>query len=290
VDAAEATELLAETTGRPFTILGPLTGGETGATAIQDADGQRFVLKWTDDPTDQRLRRRGVELAERLRADAGWPAPQQRTFDAGAVLLVLQDLMPGAAVEHLSHGLVDELLALHERRLGVATSPADAAAADEAAAELIITLVVGGDGYCLHEPLRTHDVRTRRIVERIEAVGRALDPSELGGTDVVHGDLHPGNLLQVSGRLSAVVDLDYARVGDARFDLAMLALSSLGVEADPGVRRRLLELGIDELPDALRAAYVGNFLLRCLDWGVRKDRAAEVEFWIAHADRLLPDS
>ena len=50
-----------------------------------------------------------------------------------------------------------------------------------------------------------------RVVERIEEMGRALDPADLPGGGVVHGDLHPGNMLQIEGRLSAVVDLDYAR-------------------------------------------------------------------------------
>lgn len=52
--------------------------------------------------------------------------------------------------------------------------------------------------------------------------------------DIVHGDLHPGNLLQTDGRLFAVVDLDYAKVGDGTFDLTLLALASLGVEVERG--------------------------------------------------------
>lgn len=104
-------------------------------------------------------------------------------------------------------------------------------------------LTLGGRDYCLHEPLRAFDVRTRRIVERIEAVGRALDPRDLGSADLVHGDVHPGNLLQVDGELSAVIDMDYTCVGDAGFDLATLALSSLTVSVDRDVRTRLFHRG-----------------------------------------------
>jgi hypothetical protein len=37
------------------------------------------------------------------------------------------------------------------------------------------------------------------VVEQIEAIGRALIPADLAGHDIVHADLHPGNLLQVDG-------------------------------------------------------------------------------------------
>jgi hypothetical protein len=35
----------------------------------------------------------------------------------------------------------------------------------------------------LHEPLRRHSTQTRRIVERIEEIGRALTPPDLFGAE-----------------------------------------------------------------------------------------------------------
>lgn len=282
--AEEATDLLSEATGDAFEVRGPLAGGETGATEVVDSHGRRFVLKWELDPGNQVLRRQGALLADRLRTLAAWPAPKQACLDIGGCLLVLQEFMDGRPVESFTHGLLDELEALHQSRVGLARDEDT----DLWAEDMIETLVHGGNGYCLHEPLRGFDDRTRRIVERIEAIGRSLDPIDLVGRDVVHGDLHPGNLLQVDGALSAVVDMDYTRVGDASFDLTMLALSSLGVVVEPGVRSRLFEDGVAELSDARRSAYVGNLLLRFLDWPIRKGRTEEIEFWIAQADRLLP--
>ena len=137
---------------------------------------------------------------------------------------------------------------------------------------------------------RRHDARTRRVVERIEEMGRALDPADLPGGGVVHGDLHPGNMLQIEGRLSAVVDLDYARVGDPVFDLTMLAVASLEHDVEAGVRRRLMVAGVESLESEQRAAYIGNLLLRLLDWPIRKGRVDEIEFWLTMADRLLGDA
>ena len=284
IGVTQAVELLSDVAGKRFRVLQPLAGGETGATAIEDPHGRRYVLKWEVDPDNRMRRHEGARLADRLRVEAGWPAPEQQLFDTDECLLILQEFMPGSTVEWLSSELVDSLFDLHDGRLGLAL-PSDT---DDWAQDMIEILVHGGNGYCLHEPLRRFDHRTRRIVDRIEEIGRSLDPSELGGGDVVHGDLHPGNLLQEAGRLTAVIDMDYVRVGDSAFDLVMLALSSLEVGTERGVRSRLFARGIDELPEPRRSAYVGNFLLRALDWPIRKSRPDEVEFWIAQADQLLP--
>lgn len=284
VTAVDAVSLLSDVVGTEYVLVGPLAGGETGATAVDSAAGQRYVLKWELDLDNQDRRREGVDLADRLREEARWPAPRQQVIEAGECLFVLQEFLPGATVNHLSHELVDTLFEMHERRLDMASDQKPNRWADD----MIEILVAGGNGYCLHEPLRTFNPRTRRVVERIEEIGRSTKPADLQADNVVHGDLHPGNLLQTEGRLSAVVDMDYTRLGDADFDLTMLALTSLGVAVEPGVRTRLYERGLQQLPEPRQRAYVGNLLLRFLDWPIRKNRPTEIEFWLAEADRLLP--
>ncbi|WCO69193.1 phosphotransferase [Iamia majanohamensis] len=264
-------------------LVGRLAGGETGATEIRDEAGRSWVLKWEHDLATRARRREGVALAERLRVEAGWPAPRQEVVEDDDWTFVVQELRPGEPVTRLSHPLVDELLRLHELRLGLARS----GDRDHWADDLLTTLTVGGQGYCLHGPLRTHDARTRALVARIEQIGHGLDPDALPAADLVHWDLHPGNLLQQRGRLSGVVDLDFVLVGDAAFDLVTLAMTSVAVEADPGVRSRLLAVALDDLDPARRGAYVGHLLVRFLDWPIRRGRWDEVEMWLGQADRLL---
>lgn len=283
IDALGAVVLLSECVGTAHEVVGPLAGGETGATEIRRADGERYVLKWSQDPNDQRSRREGARLAERLRVEAGWPSPVQELFDLDDALLIVQQFMPGTDVELISHALVDQVVELHRSRTALAPEPASSWGSD-----MVELLVEGGRGYCLHEPLRNHDARTRRVIERIEEIGRSSHPDELDGRDVVHADLHAGNILQRDGRLTAVVDMDYTRVGDAAFDLATLAVSSLGVGVEPGVRERLVELALDTLSDARRRVYVANLVLRNLDWSIRKQRGEELEFWLAQTEWLLP--
>jgi hypothetical protein len=79
----------------------------------------------------------------------------------------------------LTHWLVDDLLSIHHRRLGLA----DVGDRNGWGDDMIETLVEGGNGYRLHEPLRRHSTQTRRIVERIEEIGRALTPPDLFGAE-----------------------------------------------------------------------------------------------------------
>lgn len=280
---AEAVGLLTEITGEPYALTGRLSGGETGAHGVRHAPtGRRFVLKWETDEHSQGLRREAVILTERLRNEAGWPVPVQRTLAAQGCLLVLQEHMPGQPVEVFGEGVVEEVLGLHARRLGLARSedPSHWPAA------LIETLIVGGRGYCLHESLRGYDERTARLVAGVEAFATSLDPGDLAGGDIVHWDLHPGNLLGAAGLLTAVVDTDFACVGDAAFDLVMLAVTSLALPCGPGVRRRLFAAAFDSLDEVRARAYLGHLFIRLLDWPIRRGRTEEIEFWLAAAENL----
>lgn len=270
-------------TERRFRFVRSLVGGETGAWLFVDDDRAEWVIKAVDEQRAVSLRSEAVVLGERLRIEAGWPMPERSAVFDGEWLFVLQPFVPGRAVKVLTNGMVDVLLGAHGRRLGLARAGDPDAFADH----LLSTLTEGGNSYCLHEPLRTHDDRTAAFVAKVQAIGRALGPTDLPTGDLIHWDLHPGNLIERDGRLVAVIDLDFVKVGDGRFDLATLALSALAPGQEPSVRDRLVEVGIDELDDGPRQAYVGHLLLRFLDWAVRRNRTAEIDFWLGHADVLL---
>jgi thiamine kinase-like enzyme len=281
-DAEAAVALLQEATGEAYEFVGRLSGGETGAHEVRrGTDGTRFVLKWETEPDSQILRRDGVELTERLRTEAGWPVPQQRTVEAPGCLLVLQTFMAGRPVRMFTSGMADDLLELHRRRLGLGAGRSGKPWAER----LIRTLVVGGRGYCLHESLRRYDGRTASLVEEIEAFGGRLDPDEFDGRDIVHWDLHIGNLLAHDGELTAVVDTDFCVVGDAAFDLVMLTLSAGSVPCAAGVRRELFRRALDPLPPLRRTAYLGHLFIRVLDWPIRRGSADEVEHWLSQVER-----
>ena len=283
--AEQAVAAYAKAAGQPFTASRVLSGGETGATEIRSPDGTRRVLKWDGDPVSVAARLRGVRLAERLR-EVGWPVPHQHVHRDGPWLFVAQQYMEGHKVRRIDRALVDDVLALHPSRLGLA----DATESNGWGAQQINILVSGGHGYCLHQPLHSHDARTRRVVQRIEEIGNQLSPDQLSGCDIVHADFHPGNMLQVEGRLAAIIDLDFATTGDSAFDLAFLAVSSLEYECDQKTKHMLMQVGREGLDQARRMAYVANMILRFLDWAIRKNRPNEIDFWLDHADWLYGKS
>lgn len=286
--------------GAPYRYVGRFAGGETGAYEVRSPQGERLVLKWNCDPAAFAIRSRAVALTDRLRRVGGWPVPHQRVVELtmdGALVdastpanagdercqVILQEHLPGAPAATLTQSLADELVALVERarRLGSGES--------SLASTMVETLVHGGWGYCLHEPMRSYDARTKALIERIEAIGRSVqDAPPLAATDIVHFDLHLGNVLVVDGRVSAIIDTEYTTVGDGRFDLVALAACSSEHEPQPGVEDALWARVDREVDEPWRTAFVAHLMLRNVDWAIRNHGADDVEHWLAEANRRLP--
>jgi hypothetical protein len=271
--------------GHDLTLVGRLTGGETGAFEVGGRGGERLVLKWSTDPEVFVERAEAAALTERLRTEAGWPVPRLEVIELPGLQVTLQELLPGEMVTVLRQPLADQLLALHERRRGLAWREDRRHFGDE----LVTTLTVGGRGYCRHDMLRTFDDRTRRLDDRIVEIGASAEPDDFPTDDIVHWDLHNENVLALDGRVTAVVDSEYALVGDAGFDLVTLALCTLGADPGPGsVGAHLWGRVADEVDARLAPAYVAHILLRAVDWEIRNHEAAELDLWLAEAERRLP--
>ncbi len=282
VDATAVVERL-RGVGHDLTLVGRLTGGETGAFEVRGRGGERLVLKWSTEPEVLVDRAEAVALTERLRTDAGWPVPRQEVVELPGLQVTLQELLPGEMVTVLTRPLADQLLVLHERRKGLAW-PEDRRHFGH---ELVTTLTLGGRGYCRHDTLQAFDDRTRRLDDRIVEIGGSFEPDDFPSDDLVHWDLHNENVLALDGRVTAVVDSEYALVGDAGFDLVTLALCTLGPAPGP-VGAHLWGRVAEEVDDRLAPAYVAHILLRAVDWEIRNREAAELDLWLAEAERRLP--
>lgn len=274
---------VSEATGREIAFVRHLVGGETGASEYVDDRGQSLVIKTVTDPDSAHRRREAVVVSERLRLEADWPVPFREAVEGDGCVFVLQHFVPGDAIEHLTGSHVERLLRAHDARQGLGVDDESTAFADH----LIDTLLVGGDEYCRHAPLRQHSERGSAFIDRARSIGRALQPSDLSGHDLIHWDLHPGNLIERSGELVGVIDLDHAKVGDGLVDLTMLALCAREPGHSEAVRTATYEAGIDVLDDGRRHAYVAHYTLRFADWAVRRGRADELSFWLDQADELL---
>ena len=214
LDAEGMARALAVRTGVRLTVEGPCPGGEVGAAYVRWPDGHRSVLKWRPHTTVAELGSGPLAVAEHLRG-LGYPSPAtELTAQIGHAVVLVQELLPGTKIDHLDLHHLGRVLEVNRRQAGALAGRGDIP-------QFKLYLRNDGPGYCLHEPLRQFSRRTAALERRIATFG-AEHPAELPGSDAVHGDLHPGNILAAHGEITGVVDWDGAARGDHRFDLVVL--------------------------------------------------------------------
>ena len=253
----------------PLVYEGPCPGGQVGAAYVRWPDGHRSVLTQGPDVG---------ALLEVARA-GGVPAPR---YELVRGRVVVQELLPGSTPLDPTSVTVRSMIEVNRLCRGLLAGRTDLPAMD-------LYLRADGPGFCLHEPLRAYDRRTRRLLDQVEEVGAAL-PVTLDGDDLVHTDFHPENVLvDATGGVTGVVDWDGATRGDGRFDLYTLRF-------DLARRSPRLLTGPDGLGaelDALVGAEVAlaawaHMSLRLVDWSIRHHTAAHVTTWLGIADHLKP--
>jgi Ser/Thr protein kinase RdoA (MazF antagonist) len=266
-----------------FEIVGPLAGGEVGATEVRDQDGRRLVLKqWPGGDEEGAELQAGIALVERLRS-AGYPAPRYLlagSFD-GQVMAV-QTWVDGRQREDMNAAMVGRLAELALRHGGV-----EVPASDAFGTWLTGSLLDGCDGYCIHEPLRTHSDETRALLDRVRAIGARTAGRIEPSTGVVHRDFHHRNVLWQGDEVAAVIDWEGAGAGDPAFDLVTLAFG-LSVATGPPQARELPWRAAERSrsPEVLQA-YAAHMALRQVDWSIRHRTPEDVEHWLGVGNAAL---
>jgi Ser/Thr protein kinase RdoA (MazF antagonist) len=262
--------------GMDFEIVGPLAGGEVGATEVRDQEGRRLVLKqWPGGDEEGAALQTAIQQVERLRS-GGYPAPSYLfagSFD-GQVMAV-QTWVDGRQREDLTDAMVGCLTDLALRHGEV-----EVPASDVFAAWLTGSLLEGCDGYCLHESLRTEGDETRALLDRIRAIGARTAGRIEPSTGVVHRDFHHRNVLWQGDEVAAVIDWEGAGVGDPAFDLVTLAFG-LSVSTGPPQARELPWRAAEgSRSPAVLQAYAAHMALRQVDWSIRHRTPEDVEHWL----------
>lgn len=279
LDAPRLVDTLNEAFGLGLTYRGAAGGGSVGAGYVTDVGGRRFVLTWQPDTAAARHRQIAELVA--IARDHGIPAPRyEHVLQVGPDVVVLQEPLPGSPPSRPTPDLVDTMMALNELCRGALTGRDDVSAAD-------LYLRHSGPGFCLHEPLREHSARTRRLLGRIRRIG-ASAPIALAGHDLVHLDYQPANVLvDASGTLTGVVDWDGAARGDADLDLVVLLFGLHAADASPATIARLEERLRTRVPPGLLRAYWAHMSLRMVDWAIRHYGPDDVHAWLRLAESGL---
>lgn len=256
-----------------------LPGGQVGAARVRWPDGHRSVLTWLPGQRLADLRTRQLATVEALR-QAGYPCPAvELVVELDRAVVLVQELLPGAPLEHLTDGVLDQAMDLNDRQ--------SRALADRPEVPLVrLYLRTDGPGFCLHEPLRRHSRRSARLEAWVLAVADEVPADVLVGVDAVHTDFQPANLLVVGDQLTGVIDWDGAGRGDRRFDLVTLRFSLLPVRTDAAAVSRLDEVLDAMPPDVLRPAWA-HMSLRMTDWAIRHFRPADVDAWLDVAEERV---
>jgi hypothetical protein len=210
-------------------------GGQVGASYVRWPDGHRSVLTWQPPGTLSDVRRAASLL--QLAKAGGVPAPRyELVADLPTAVVIVQELLPGTPPPAINQRTVDSMIEVNRRCRGLLAGRADLPAPS-------LYLRTDGPGFCLHEPLRTYDRRTARLLDAIEEIGAAL-PEHLLGDDLVHMDFHPENVLvDTAGEVSGVVDWDAINRGNGDFDLITLRFDL--ARRAPELGRRLQRAGTD---------------------------------------------
>lgn len=107
------------------------------------------------------------------------------------------------------------------------------------------------------------------------------------GTDAVHGDFHPGNVLVAAGSpdvVAGVVDWTGAQAGDCGLDLVTLGFSLDHDVAAPAARVLVRDRIAADVDSHALLAFTAHLALRQVDWAIRHHGTAEADRWADIAD------
>ena len=271
-----------------YVLEGRAERGESGDGAwfATDSSGRAVVVKWFDDLTArERFEITAIALDE-LRS-RGCPVPAYVSIEVlDDVLVLAQSRLDGRTDVPVTERTVADVLALNERQVGVAGPRAQQGSWGDF---MIHSLVVGEDGWCVHESLRDHSTRARRLLDRVEAVGAAADPAWFPETGIMHLDLHPGNLLFAEdGAVTGVVDWEGATFGDSLFDLTSFAFcGETGADTPTSIVAPVWRVLETSVAPRVLGAYAAHQALRLVDWMIRHHAPADVDRWLDAAEAML---
>jgi phosphotransferase family enzyme len=285
LDAAHLIERLNADTGAGLELVALADRGDSGGAAhVRWPDGRPGVLTAAAGPPG--AVRDTARILDVVRS-RGIPVPRIDLVAAvdGATILV-QERLSGRPPSRITRATVDAAAGMVERFAGLLADHPGVANPD-------LHLRETGHELCRHDTLAGYDDRSRRLLDRIRALG-AAGGDRMTGDDLVHLDFTPGNVLfDEYGAVTGVVDWHghngLAR-GDRRFGLVTLRFDlAWGAALDPEyppVEPAALER-LDDLLDAIEPAtlqrYWAHMSLRMVDWTIRRHGPRDVDHQLAFA-------
>jgi aminoglycoside phosphotransferase (APT) family kinase protein len=248
--------------GTAFALDGKLPGGQQdGAYALAEPAGRRAVLKQLFAP-------RALPIIRRLRA-IGYPTPgvlYDGLASDGTTYLILE-FVPGAPMQRLTEAYLDQLFALNDRQADL--NPHPEANPLESWSGYVHEVVFARSSVWTRA-LRNHSPATASLLHALRQATMPYTGTRLPNTDVVHGDLHSGNIIVEHGQITGVIDLVYAGYGTRAIDLATLLHTMDSDDYAPAIRQRLRARLIERFGPAVYAICLAYRAIVTLEWAIRQ--------------------
>ncbi len=258
--------------GTAFALAGKLPGGQQdGAYTLIEPSGRRTVLK-------QLFAARALPIIRSLRA-RGYPTPDvlyEGTANDGTPYLV-QEFVPGAAMQALTVAYLDQLFGLNEQQADLNPDPA---ANPLESWSVYVHEVVFARSSVWVRALSNHSPATASLLYALQQLTLRYIDTVLPNTDVVHGDLHSGNIIVEHGQISGVIDLVYAGYGTRAIDLATLLHTMESDDYLPAVRQRLRAWIVERFGPAVYAICMAYRAIVTLEWAIRHESPAWIDRFI----------
>jgi hypothetical protein len=281
VNPAELLQRLNALHQTTFAFLEKYPDGEQGAFAVTDHLGKQWVLKWTPDARNVSWMQGAQTVTDRLRR-LGYPVPQYLFIEGiPEGIYSIQSALPGTPLRTLTTTLLPRLFELNELQLGQAIP-----GRKDWHQEVIHTVLLGGEGYCLHASLQQESQRTADLLQNLQALVRAHQDEPHRMNDIVHGDFQHSNILVQAGQISGVVDWDDCGAGDGIFDIVTLLFYSYDLV---DVREQIWNYALERASLNLLSVYAAHVILRQVDWSLRNHDHSTSERYIARGHMLLQE-
>jgi aminoglycoside phosphotransferase (APT) family kinase protein len=255
-----------------FELAGRLPGGnQDGAYVLAEANGRRAVLKQLFAP-------RALPIMCRLHA-IGYPTPDvlySGTADDGTTYLV-QDSVPGTPMPTLTDTYLDQIFTLNDLQANL--NPHPEANALESWSGYVYEVVFARTSVWV-TALGNHSQATLSLLTALRLATSPYAATVLPNTDVVHGDLHTGNILVQHGQITGVIDMVYAGYGTRAIDLATLLHTSDSADYAPAVRSRLRAHVIENFGSEVYAICMAYRAIVTVAWAIRKGLPEWVDYFV----------
>ncbi len=229
------------------------------------------------------------QVLRALRA-LGAPVPRElHRVVVGRVTWVVQELLPGAPPPTLAAPALAALQLARGAQHGLGADLGLSREGPTWTGHVHACLDPGGPWADRWRALAGSSPEGAGFVRTALARLRAAPLPALPEDDVVHGDLHHGNLLVDGERLTGVVDWDDAGPGDARADLVTLLLSARATAPDPALAAVLLPLVRAELEPDLRWRYATRDVVRFVGWFALHHPGWDVPGWLRALTPAIAD-